>query len=1131
MFSCDDTQRRILELQEENRRLAAESEANARLRRAGEAFAKAEVGEQILLPGPGGRVRTIDTADVNRGLQQVATLMGSEDVQRFVDRGLGESARPVGADAEWQNFDRILRETDVQDARDYALLARALGIQWGDMNPRDHAFVTEVYDKTRMAEVVARAYSDLGVTMNDVMARMANDAAGFTGLVERMARIRLLADRSKKGYLDAVGQIDAFMDKLPGAVVPDSLKQEAFRSYKLALLSERHYAFARRRTGQTLRSLQDGLDELGANDLRLDFTDTDEVEGTLALTPKDVSNNSHIGKVIEAVDNGAAGQLELKGLITAAKVDALDPRSRLDTDWFNTQMRKANAWAKDSQLTNLNTQLKVNIASNLAMAVFGPLQVMLENGLTSYRVGTKTTRLGLIESAKIHSMAAQQALAMTRATLKQDMLDVFYEGKAKYTTNVDLWGAKLPSNEQEMAEADAILSMKYEQKGGPLNPINVAIWGKKLQVATRQVLGKAVPGVRLPWRPGLRGLAATDEPFAKYHFLFHLRANLEVKARMEGAQLGLLDETSRSKWVETRMQEAIYQTTPTEANVKALRRQLGIKGSDMTDDQIVDMISERDLIGSPTLSTPESRAAMEYSQWARFQNKPKSSEITWGGGIVQKVDEGVQSVRSSWVMDTLIPYWRSPINALLLDHRLSSFALLDTVKVLTAKDRSPQMVAKVRSSWIISSALLSLFAVLDATGNIDGGTASDPTKRNRVFGIPYLGGIPILNTLFLWKDIKDAAGAARASKFDGDEMMAGVMQVLTSQIMRQTGIGTLQGLIQALTDANKGGWEKFQRTVAFVGSGQIPLIGPVRQVQRMTGTEDRDHFTDGADTPNQRYMADEDDPIQGVLDGLRKLAYQTLPIIAQPTGAPRKMTDWLGSPVGHIAGVDLARAIPFYPWGAWPNDKVYDELDAQDMLDPPRPLLQKVLRGVGMSDQLQAEFNDIYGTVKGESIVGRFAMAGKKVNVRFPMPVEVVASNGVRIRKDGGVTIPLDPFLEKHVKGKTLIEALRSLFNDPIYQAMEADPLQSADLSVQDQPRVKRRQRPAQQIIQAMKDYYQLLTEDELERRAASGRSPEAKLWSDTLTKQADDTRRRSQEELDPGRRQSWLRQLIDAVN
>jgi hypothetical protein len=1129
MSSCDDTQRRILELQQENQRLADELAANERLRRAGTAFTKAEVGEQVILPGRNGTVRTLDPTDINRGFQDIAGRMAAPDVQQFVDRGIGDRARPVGADGEWLNFDRILQETDIQQTRDYALLSRALGLQWEEMNPADYAFVTETYGKERMAEVVARAYSQFGVTMNDVMSRLANDAAGFTGLVEKMARIRLVADRSKKGYLDALTQMDEFMGKLPGAVVPDALKQEAFRSYKLALLTERHHAYARRRTAQTLRSLQE---DMGEQQLVLDFVDTDEAQAPLALTPKDIGADEHLGRVIQAVDDGAAGHQQLKMLITAAKVDALDPTSKLGKNWFNTQMRISGAWAKDSQLNNLNTQLKMNLVPNMSMTLYGPLQETLTNGLRTYRVGTKSTKLGLIESAKIHSEAAQQALAMTRATLKEDMLDVFYEGNAKFSTNADLWGTKLPSNEQEMAEAMAVIDMPYEMKGGPLNPINVAIWGRKLQVATRQALGKALPNVAMPWRPALRALAATDEPFAKFHFYFHLRANLEVRARMEGAQLGLLDETTRAQWVEARMQEAIYQATPTESNIKALRQQMGLRGSEVTDDELIAMISENNLAGSPTLSTPESRAAQEYSKWARFQNKPMPSEIPWAGGLVQKVDEGVQSIRSSWVGDTLIPYWRSPTNALLLDHRLSSFALLDTIKVLTAKDPSPQMVARVKSNWIISGSLLSLFAVLDATGNIDGGTAEDPRMRNRIMGIPYLGGIPFLNTLFLWKDVKDAAEAAASSNFDGDEMMAGVMQVLTSQIMRQTGISTLQGLIQALTDANKGGWEKFMRTVAFVGSGQIPMIGPIRQAQRLTGTEGVNNFLDGEDTPTQKYLTGEDDPIEKVKQGLRRLAYETLPILAQPTGAPRKMRDWLGSPLGHIAGVDLARSIPLLPLGTWPNDKVYDELDAQDKLDPPRPLVEKRLRGVGMSDKLQAEFTDIYSTVKGESIVGRFDMAGKSVQVRFPMPVEAVGRNGVRIRKDGGAKkIALQPFLEKHVKGKTVIEAMRSLFNDPIYQAMEDDPLQSADLSLQDQPKVLRRTRPAQQLIQGLKDYYQLLTEDELEKRAAAGTSTEAKLWSDTLTEMSEEVRKRSQEELDPGRRGSWLQKLVEAVN
>ena len=209
---------------------------------------------------------------------------------------------------------------------------------------------------------------------------------------------------------------------------------------------------------------------------------------------------------------------------------------------------------------------------------------------------------------------------------------------------------------------------------------------------------------------------------------------------------------------------------------------------------------------------------------------------------------------------------------------------------------------------------------------------------------------------------------------------------------------------------------------------------------------------------------------------------------------------------------------------------VYGELDTQDMLDPPEPLMTKSLNGIGMSDELQNEYNDIHGSVKGDSFLGRMALAGKTVAVRFPMPTEVVTSGGVRIRKDGGATIPIGQFLEKHVKGKTKLQAFYSLFEDPIYQAMEDDPLQSADPRIQDQPKALRRTRPAQLLITAVTSYYDLLTQDELERRAAAGTSEPAKQWSAAKTRMAEEQFKRGQETLDPSRPGNWVQKLVDSV-
>jgi hypothetical protein len=1164
MSNCDDSFKQIQDLQEQNRQLQDQLAEADRLRKAAGVFTRADVGNTFILPGRNGTPRELGQAEIQRGYEQLAGQMSSKEVDDIVSRGLDERARPMGADGRFTNYDRLLREIDIADVEDYAKLTEALGVTLERQAPEDFAFITETYGKDRILDIASRAYADLGIPGDVLRARMATRAARFGGIVENKVWLRFWADRSKKAFLDELEKINEYMRELPGAPVPDRLKQDSFTQFKLALTFERHNAYAKRRVAQALRSEQD---ELSGMTLRLDLEDDQEgVAEAIGLTARDIDKDSLIGRVIQALDDGPKGQLELDEIINAVKIDGLDPKSTLDKDWYNTHMRLGNALVKDSQLSNLNTQVKANLGSNVAMAVFGPVQETLINGIRLTPVGTRMSRDAFMESVRISSEAFRYAADYTRATIKTDVSRAFWEGGGMYGGNADTYGRRLLTNEQEIAEIGAILDMPY-QKGGNwamtlANPMNMGLFRNKLQVAarilafskpmdavemnrleaawgalglrdrTKGVQQIPVPDTFLPWKPGLRLMGGVDEIFGKYQYLFKLKADLEVKARMEGAQLGLLDERTRNEWVQARIDEAIYQATPTEANIKAFRKQHGLKGSDFTDDEIGKMIAEQNMAGGPTMATPESRAAYDHSAWARFQNKPQSSEMgSWLGKPVEKLDQGMMSARQSWSLDTVFPYWRSPFNALLMDHRLATFAAVDTAKMIFGAP-TPVQVARTKAAWIMSGTTLALFGMLEAGGQIEGGMGSDPSKRNRIFGIPYLGGIPVLNTMFLWKDLKDAAMEANESGFDGQEVLMGLMQVMTNQVMRATGLTTIHQLMEAL-NGDRNAWQSLVRYAGFVGAGQLPGIGVVRNIERLTGTDSASFYKDGEATPGERYWLDQDNPLAKVERALRDLAYNTLPSSAAATGSPRKTKDHFGNPIGHAFGIDIAKGFPGFP-AIWPkgriNEVVYGEMDTQDMLNPPEPLLTKKLSGIGMSDELQAEYNDIHGSIKGGSFMGRMALAGKTVAVRFPMPTEVVTSGGVRIRKDGGATIPIGQFLEKHVKGKTKLQALYGLFEDPIYQAMEDDPLQSADPRIQDQPKALRRTRPAQLMIQATTDYYDLLTQDELERRAAAGASPAAKQWSDAKTQMAEEMFKRSQEALKPNRPGNWVQQLVDSV-
>tara|TARA_R100000322_G_C5317027_1_gene159421 strand:- start:162 stop:557 length:396 start_codon:yes stop_codon:yes gene_type:complete len=98
--------------------------------------------------------------------------------------------------------------------------------------------------------------------------------------------------------------------------------------------------------------------------------------------------------------------------------------------------------------------------------------------------------------------------------------------------------------------------------------------------------------------------------------------------------------------------------------------------------------------------------------------------------------------------------------------------------------------------------------------------------------------------------------------------------------------------------------------------------------------------------------------------------------------------------------------------------------------------------------------------------------------------------------------LKINPLLERHVydekgKGRTFIDAARSLINDPIYDNMQSDPTTTADVTVSDKSNQDLKRMPAYLMMSQLKKYYELITTD------AIGRSdtPAAMQWQERMNK------------------------------
>lgn len=1089
MSSCE-------ELYQERQRLLAEKRA---LEDEGNRLTARIRATQQPLPGGDYNLDAVPERDLQDAMRREADLLDNDQFNAYIEQALEATPRVNIGAGQPINFKQLLSNYDIETAEDYAKLAQLLTISNRKLNPQDYAFITEKLGQERIAQLVVDSYRDLNLDVNQVMALMANDAAAFNSIPERMIRLRVAKEGYRDAYLDKLDEISA---AIRSGQVPEDVQRQAYKAFKLALVSERHYSLAGRRTGQALYARRGGIDSPGAMDTdlaeqladgRLFEPDMEEAKREITAGPEEIKRDGHFARVVEAIDDAkvnpekAAETVEQLKLIT--QLDGVDPKSRLgDKEWFNLLMRRGNALAKDSQLLNVMTQFKTNAGSNMAMLFMGPYRQAFENTglLTPY--GTKTTRAELNEGFGVAWDSVKFGMDMTRASMRELFQEAYSQGKAPFGGNADTYGRQLSTNEQRAAEIQQLLDMPYQtgKDSGPLSiPENVGIFRNKLQAGWR-VWWESMGAKNTTM--GFRMMGGVDNVSGYFFHTFKIKNDLEIRARRDGAQLGLETQRDRDEWVMAELRKAFYQQAPTEENIKSYRREYAL-GSDVTDQEIADRILNEKVgqtYGSPTFDTPESMAAEGFSQEMRMQNKPED-------GLARSAYEGLQRLRKQWFFDLAFPYVQAPFMGTLLDFRLASDWLTVPINAAFGKSATPEQVARAKASWAVSATLLAGFGALDAAGLIIGNGPTEPREReewltrlkaqgqnpNTVMGIPFLGGIPILNTLFLWKDIKETFVTGTYSKYDQYNALGGVMQVLTGHLMRQTALGQVNQLLELLLEPNKSP----TRMLGYLGAGQIPGIGTIRDIQRFTGLESRNLFTSTAPSKNEQFLGAGEEPLEKIERQLRDLAYGTLGLTGLIGGAYREK-DWLGSNLRLAWGQRLGDVIKdrFFPQ-VWPDAdaKLYAELDAQNQLNPPSPLMTGTLEGVAMSDELKKEYNDIYATAPGEmSPTARLTIAGVVPKVSFTLRFPVDLPQGMTVEKNKTISFPVSQFLERHIKGKTVREALRSLINDPVYLAMESNSQTTADLKKRDMPPAERRGQAAQVLINATKRYYELIARDAL---------------------------------------------------
>jgi len=1052
----------------------------------------------------------------------IEKIQESGEIDDLIEQALDNSkANPEVNIPEGQptNFSQLLRYDPDYVANNYGVLNKSLQNSGQRLMPDQWDFINE--DPRGAAQQIFETFNGK-MTPEDILGMMERDAGAFNSAVEKTLRVRAFYQVSHKALLDRFDDIEKFMDNNTKATqVPPELLNKLISTYKVALMSERQYDFVRNTWSKQGFAMQGG----GFRDLEIDIIsgkledqldqgmDVPSVEEARQMKPEDFAEDSPIARVLAAADTFRTDRIEgMKQLeleIKNARQVGVDPFKILDpATWEDRMHRLTNTLAKDHQLWNLRTQ-GLNAGSNLIMSLYGPARKIHE-GVAYTPVGT-TLKQAYYEQLHASSKAYGAALNSIWHSGKEVFLDAWNNKSLHYAGQIDTYGKYFKSVDEQIRELERLRDWTPKTKTAKrLMRANPAYWRRWTHASSRLWLYEQT-GNAYFLRPGLTNLAAVDNVAGFFFHNYNLRHDLEIKARRDGFQLGLMDENGKldrrtvDDWINNQMKEASYNTQVTEKMRLRYRKETGLTPDIVGDVELENMIREERVAktyGAPVMDKDLVRDAALFSEEMRFQGRPSDKNI--GAGIYKGVDQLRKDV---WIMDTLFPYLQAPFKGASLDLTLTGVGpLLDTVRIFADRGKkwTPKEVARVKANAAMAATTWSMFWLMESNDLIVGNGPMDPELRrqwklrmqqqgkkpNSIAGIPLIGGLPVINTLFLMKDFKDSLQLASMSELDAKTRWTELFTVLVGHISRNTALGNLKQ-INDLIFGDDYGQRRPGRFGGYYASGQTPFIGPIRQVERFTNAKASQVYRPKAFTKRDEELFDEY-KIEQFENQLRDKIYNFYSLSAF-AGGKFKNNDWLGTKIRLVWNENYDRykenrhGVGIHPEG---EGKVYAELHRLNLLDEPGPLLTKRLDGVPMDDDMQELYNETYHTTKGNSAALETMKKGM-INPAYtfdPQIADYVIKSGLlkgmreKVKFSTGdgdaIRIELAPLLLKHVNNKTPKEAFRSLFNSPFYKKLMELPGTTNDLSIRDQTRKQLKTKLPYQLTEAIKNYYEVKTLD-----------------------------------------------------
>ena len=1021
------------------------------------------------------------------------------------------------------NFLQMARTQPKEIIEKWGSYSQALLQAGRRVRPQDFTFLN--YNVNNAAQEISETLQG-DISKDGVMRFIERNSMPFNGLVDNTLRLRGTYQIGRKVFIENAEEIMDFMQRTNVPTeLPADLLDRTIDTYKIALMTERSYDFVRNTWSKMGKAMQGpGFEDMdldlvmkGVSEGPINLNNIPTVQAAREMEPEDFLEGSPIAKIMEAADlfksNRKAAMQQLELTLSNLRIQGFDVFKIYDPNTYHDELaRLTNLHFKDQQLFNLRTQ-GLNIGSNAILAIAGPTRKMYENMLyVPYGTPLMNRKDEYVYVLQSHFDGLGKALSAFRASGKEVFMDAFRNRSLHYAGNIDSYGKYFKTDQQRLQELKVMLhdspKTPGEKRRALLNPrIPMRKMGAWIKLRMYEMTNDNF------WlSPGLQLLQSVDNVSGFFYHNYSVRFDILMDARRNGVQLGLtdingdLDPVKIDKYVAERMEAQFYSHQVTEEMIKDYRRLKSFDPELASDADIADYIRE-DMIaktyGAPVLSEPEARAAAKFSDELRFQNKPENK-------VSKVIYEAGMGLKRNPVIDQMFPYMQAPFMGTSMDYSWTGIPYV--MNRLNWDRMSDAQRRRANADFMMASTVWMAWISLSATDNIVGNGPPDYMWRERqewlaelkakgqrpnsIAGIPMVGGLPVISSIFLLEDARYAWQHANVSENDFLNLGNALFTVLVGDLSRKTAVGNVRQVLELAFNPERSNPGNY---FGYMAAGMSPFAGAIREGERLSGAKQSQIY-------REREWSKEEETIfePGVVEKAERFVRNEIMYKLYPGsaffGGKFKERDWLGTKIRLAWGENFNRYVQhrFTP-RQHPNDKVYAELNKLDLLDPPGPLVNKTLEGVPMSDDLQQLYNHTYGTIEGDSNSANQLIKGT-MNINPKIEESVVTDDGqLIIAKNEENGLPYNSILEEHVvytekdakrklipdgkkvgDGKTALEAFRSLMSDPRYEDLQKNKATTTYFEVQDKGEKERKAEMPYILMQKIKHYYRDLATNSL---------------------------------------------------